>query len=68
MHCSMGCIMMWWMCVYEGGVAILLCLFVMMSLFHVQMDEHEKALSLLAHKLKDYVQAEEYCHLYSQVG
>ena len=31
------------------------------------MDEHEKALTLLAHKLKDYKQAEEYCRLYSQV-
>ena len=32
------------------------------------MEEHEKALTLLAHKLKDFKQAEEYCCLYSQVG
>lgn len=32
------------------------------------MEEHEKALTLLAHKLKDYKQAKEYCHLYSQVS
>lgn len=34
---------------------------------HLQMEEHEKALTLLAHKLKDFTQAEEYCCLYSQV-
>ena len=34
----------------------------------VQMDEHEKALSLLAHKLKDYQGAEKHCIHYSQVS
>ncbi|XP_064384439.1 transforming growth factor-beta receptor-associated protein 1 homolog isoform X2 [Halichondria panicea] len=36
------------------------------ALLYGRMDEHEKALTLLAHKLKDYKQAEEYCRLYSQ--
>ncbi len=33
----------------------------------IKMEEHEKALTLLTHKLKDFKQAEEYCCLYSQV-
>ena len=32
-----------------------------------QMEEHEKALTLLAHKLKDFQQAEKYCCFHSQV-
>ena len=31
------------------------------------MEEHEKALNLLAHQLKDYVAAIEYCRTHSQV-
>ena len=31
------------------------------------MDEHEKALKLLAHQLEDYEGAEEYCATYSRV-
>lgn len=36
------------------------------ALLYGRMEEHEKALTLLAHKLKDFTQAEEYCCLYSQ--
>ena len=32
----------------------------------VQMEEHEKALSLLVHKLRDYPMAQEYCEQYSK--
>ena len=32
------------------------------------MDEHEKALTLLAHQLQDYDGAEQYCALYSKVS
>ena len=32
-----------------------------------QMEEHERALDLLTHKLKDYRGAEDYCATYSQV-
>ena len=31
------------------------------------MEEHEKALNLLTHKLRDYNAAEEYCKTHSQV-
>ena len=30
------------------------------------MEEHEKALSLLVHKLRDYPMAQEYCEEYSK--
>ena len=33
-----------------------------------QMEEHERALDLLTHKLKDYRGAEDYCATYSQVS
>jgi hypothetical protein len=33
---------------------------------HTQMEEHEKALSLLVHKLRDYPMAQEYCEEYSK--
>ena len=32
----------------------------------IQMEEHEKALSLLVHKLRDYPMAQEYCEQYSK--
>ena len=31
----------------------------------LQMEEHEKALSLLVHKLRDYPMAQDYCEKYS---
>lgn len=31
------------------------------------MDEHDKALNLLAYKLQDYEGAERYCSIYSKV-
>ncbi|KAL5479964.1 hypothetical protein EMCRGX_G023570 [Ephydatia muelleri] len=37
-----------------------------MAILYGRMDEHEKAFSLLAHKLKDYQGAEKHCVHYSQ--
>ena len=33
---------------------------------HTQMEEHEKALTLLAHKLKDHPMAQDYCERNSE--
>ena len=32
------------------------------------MDEHEKALNILAHHLQDYEGAERYCSIYTKVS
>ena len=45
-----------------------LMLYKCMQYTHCQMEEHEKALNLLAHKLKDYNAAVEYCRTHSQVA
>jgi tetratricopeptide (TPR) repeat protein len=37
------------------------------AILYGRMDDHEKALDLLAHKVQDYDEAERYCHMNSKV-